>query len=514
MPSTPSANGTVVTANGGTITDTHYNNWTLSNGQVAVNGVVDPTTANVIELAYVNGSVWQENAGDLWWAKSSPGGTWLPANGTPVSPLFVSIGPISANDTVATAPGQTITDASHNVWSLSAGGQVVTDGVVDPATAKVIELAYVNGQLWQENASHLWWAKSSPGAPWLPAPGTSTSPLPASGIVSANNTVVMLSGQITDANHNTWSISAHGQVVVNGVADPTTANVIALAYENGQLWQENSSDLWWTKSKPSDIWQPAHGTSASPIPTRLWVGGGGNAAGNPANWSPAGVPQPGDTLQIAGGKTINVMGNDLAGDTLTVTGTGSAGPRVTINASHKAQLNLQDYNAPVTLNVSDTVSLNAISQYGLDASGGTIQFIGNNALGHSSVLNATLSGSATVLLAGSPGEGASAEINGAAGPNLTFSLQGLASMQIDHPGQFAGALNLSGNTPPFGTVLLAGLTATRGTLMSGVLSLFNGNQLVEHVRVGGYTANLGLDQTSAGVILNQTHSGSIPLTIA
>src|ERR1700748_592322 len=106
MPNTSSANDTVVTVNGSTITDVHHNVWTLDNGQVEVNGVVDPTTANVIELAYVNGQVWQRNASNLWWPKSSPDASWLPAYGTPVSPLFFSTSPVSANDTAATVPGQ------------------------------------------------------------------------------------------------------------------------------------------------------------------------------------------------------------------------------------------------------------------------------------------------------------------------------------------------------------------------------------------------------------------------
>ncbi len=520
MSNTLSANDTVVTINGGTITDASGNHWTLDNGQVQVNGVVDLTTANVIELAYVNGRIWQKNASNLWWAKSNPGGHWLPTYGTLVSPLFASTSPVSANDTVATAVGQTITDAHHNVWSISAGGQVVTDGIVDPTTANVIELAYVNGQVWQENANNLWWAKSIPGNTWQPTYGTLVNPLSTSQPVSANNTIVSeFSGQtITDAHHNTWSISAQGQVVVNGTVDPTTANVITLAYENGRIWQENISDLWWAKSNPGDNWLPANGTSASPIPTRLWVGGSDNAAANPANWSPAGVPQPGDTLQIGNGATINVTGNDLAGDTLNVINSGSA---VTVNAKDSAQLDFSIPFSGVNLNVADTATLNVSAVHGvLNASGGTIQFIGTTQLGASRViLNDNLTGTATVALSGAQGEGTFVEVNGAAGSGLTFNLQSVVELQIDHPDQFASALTIGGGTP-LETVLLAGLTATNGDLMNGVLSLFNGNQLVDQVRVGGNTAMLTLDQTSAGVLLDQNHIGlggstisAIPLTV-
>ncbi|MGD0104567.1 MAG: glycoside hydrolase family 16 protein, partial [Rhodopila sp.] len=69
-----SANDTVViAASGGTMTDATGNDWTItSSGQVAVNNLADATTANVIELAYVNGTIWQENSSDLWWGKTSP----------------------------------------------------------------------------------------------------------------------------------------------------------------------------------------------------------------------------------------------------------------------------------------------------------------------------------------------------------------------------------------------------------------------------------------------------------
>ncbi|HWE31500.1 MAG TPA: hypothetical protein VHB97_26045 [Polyangia bacterium] len=39
----------------------------------------------MIELAYVNGSIWQENASQLWW--QYVGGGWSPSDGTSVSPL-------------------------------------------------------------------------------------------------------------------------------------------------------------------------------------------------------------------------------------------------------------------------------------------------------------------------------------------------------------------------------------------------------------------------------------------
>lgn len=92
-------------------------------------------------------------------------------------------------------------------------------------------------------------------------------------MVSANNTVLTGSStggafphSITDAAGNVWTITLGGQVAVNGVVDPTTARVTALAYENGVIWQENADQLWWSKTNPSARWSPTYGTSRSPIP--------------------------------------------------------------------------------------------------------------------------------------------------------------------------------------------------------------------------------------------------------
>ncbi len=268
----PSANDTVVKAGStAAIVDASGNTWTIDNAQVAVNGAVDTTTANVTELAYVNGEVWQENASKLWWGKTSPSAAWSPAAGTATSPLPASAPKPSANDTVVKA-GSTaaITDASGNTWTITAGGQVAMNGTADTTTANVTELAYVNGEVWQENGSDLWWGKTSPTAAWSPAAGTATSPLPAStgSKASANDTVVKAgaAGTIVDASGNKWTITSAGQVAVNGTADTTTAKVIELAYVNGEVWQENASDLWWGKTSPTAAWSPAAGTSTSPLP--------------------------------------------------------------------------------------------------------------------------------------------------------------------------------------------------------------------------------------------------------
>jgi hypothetical protein len=121
------------------ITDASGNAWTIaSNGQVAVNGTADTTTANVTELGYVNGTVWQENSNNLWWSETSPTGSWSPSAGTATSPLpaTVTIAPNSSSATVSqsqisvaatSGTNMLFVTGSNDVVSLSGGSNTVTD---------------------------------------------------------------------------------------------------------------------------------------------------------------------------------------------------------------------------------------------------------------------------------------------------------------------------------------------------------------------------------------------------
>nr|WP_294514059.1 hypothetical protein [uncultured Rhodopila sp.] len=341
---TPSANDTVVLAGSkAAITDASGNLWTItSGGQVAVNGTTDATTANVTELAYVNGTIWQENASKLWWGETKPNDSWAPAAGTATSPLPAApvTPPVvtppatktpSANDTVVLAGSKAaITDASGNLWTITSTGQVAVNGTTDAATANVTELAYVNGTIWQENASKLWWGETKPNDSWAPATGTATSPLPATPPVvtppvvtppatktpSANDTVVVAGSKaaITDASGNLWTITSGGQVAVNGTTDATTAGVTELAYVNGTIWQENSNKLWWGETKPNDSWAPAAGTATSPLPAA------------PITPPPAVSASPNDTVVLAGSAAAIT---DVSGHEWTIT----AGGQVAINGA-------------------------------------------------------------------------------------------------------------------------------------------------------------------------------------
>ncbi len=347
----PSANDTVVMA-GSTksLVDAAGNVWTItSGGQVGVNGTADTTTSGVTELAIVNGTIWQENASGLWYGKTSPTAGWTAGTATsplpaptppvttpPVTPPPVTVIP-SANDTIVLA-GSTaaITDAAGNKWTITSGAQVAVNGTADATTANVTELAIVNGTIWQENASGLWWGETSPAAGWTG--GTATSPLPATPPVttppvitppvitppatvtsSPNDTVVMArtTAAITDASGNQWTITAGNRVAMNGTADLTTANVTELAYVKGAVWQENGSGQWFDKTSSTAAW--SSGTATSPLPPTTTIA----QSQTSATISASGI----EVVATAGAHMVFISGSNdivsLSGGKDSITDTGS-----------------------------------------------------------------------------------------------------------------------------------------------------------------------------------------------
>jgi hypothetical protein len=178
---TPSTNGAAVTTTAGVITDSFGNTWTLTTtAQVAVNRVTDSTTLNVAEIRYVNGIIWHKNTSNNWYCKSAPWNSWAgptstdptqaaTANLYPGQSLNYSLSSESPDQTVVTPGSGTITDANGSTWSINSAGQIVKDGTVDPTIANVVELAYVNHTIWQENSADLWWSWN--GTSWQPTNG-------------------------------------------------------------------------------------------------------------------------------------------------------------------------------------------------------------------------------------------------------------------------------------------------------------------------------------------------------
>lgn len=145
-------------------------------------------------------------------------------------------GGVSASPSTILAGATTgLNDASGNRWSITSGGQVAVNGVVDTTTSGVTEMAWVSPLMWHLNTSGLWFSKSSPTAAWTPAAGTTTSPLVTTPTVGINpitgpapNTPFVISGPL--ANYATAPALTYSDNAGAAVALPSGSTVTTSAF--------------------------------------------------------------------------------------------------------------------------------------------------------------------------------------------------------------------------------------------------------------------------------------------
>lgn len=140
------------------IVDVGGSTWTVNAGVVYRNGAKAAFSAGVEWLLYLNGKIYQGTAAG-WWFWNGTGWTITP------DPRVTS-----ANRTEIGADGLLV-DANHNVWTIH-NGVVYENGAPAGSTAKVTNLVYDNGHIWQENSFHNWyewngssWPSSAPPVP-------------------------------------------------------------------------------------------------------------------------------------------------------------------------------------------------------------------------------------------------------------------------------------------------------------------------------------------------------------
>lgn len=132
------------------------------------------------------------------------------------------------------------------LWGLAAttasGNVIYHNGVIDPITSNVILLLYYNHVVYQENSANNWWSWTSNA--WLATTD------PRSTVSPSGTTVTTVGPIITDSGLNHWALvtsSSQGlQITLNSTLQTITNNVIELLYYNGVVYQENSSNNWWS----------------------------------------------------------------------------------------------------------------------------------------------------------------------------------------------------------------------------------------------------------------------------
>ena len=265
---------------------------------------------------------------------------------------------------------------------------------------------------------------------------------------------------------------------------------------------------------------------------RVWLGARGDRAANPGNWSPKGVPQPGDALAMTQG-TMSIKDDDLAGNQLLI-GTPAAATSETLNLSHHADVAAtiaQQSGATVTVNVkgADALSIDTIfpssgrftvnlahharltedtamtfSSVVVNGEKGARLLAGDNFLqGSFFTANVPVQGG-NFTARSAQGVGSVVEFAGAVHGTTTSASgdpgRGVgSSIVIDQPERFNGSVALD----QFGGVTLAGITgATSYDLKGDLLEIFRNDDVIatlNNLTIPAGANDFQVAQTAGGV---------------
>ena len=278
------------------------------------------------------------------------------STGTTTSPLPAATTPDAGTNAHPDTVGQrhggdwhhaAITDASGNIWTITSGGQVAVNATAEPTTAKVIELAYVNSASLAGERQRPVVGQDQPKRVMGTRRGHQRQPA-ARGVPKRYDVDCRIDRRDHRLQRQHLDVTSGGQVAVNGTADTTTANVTELAYVNGEVWQENASNLWWGKTSPTAV-----------------VGTGGGHQHQPAAGSDHhrpwldqrhGQPERGLGGATSGTNMMFISGSNdivtLSGGTNTVTDTGTGNTYI-LPAAGKGKVT---FTSDI-LNTGDTLDL-------------------------------------------------------------------------------------------------------------------------------------------------------------
>lgn len=296
---------------------------------------------------------------------------------------------------------------------------------------------------------------------------------------------------------------------------------------------------------------------------RHWLGGrGGNQASNPANWTPTGAPQPGDTLTMNRG-TMNITGSPLGADELLVTGDakvtlrnsvgdhlriGTPGPTridVEVNLTNTSDIHIAHGYDNLEINASgvnhlDLTTLSratagsaeihnsgtlvgSVNSWGtfLRIDGGTFYNVNSSGGrdGNQTTVNANVAGVGVWTVDTYHAPTGKLEFMQSVSADQTVHMGsglGYGVLQIDQPSTFRANVEWAGEQSVIDLVKLAA-DSYKYDPAAGVLDFYRGNDIVDVLRinpspaadsfVGPYTVAQGTSAGSAGVEIYSTNFG-------
>jgi len=174
-----------------------------------------------------------------------------------ISPQGSIIPTESAQGTTLNTASGAIHDAAGIAYSLVAnppnGFQVNHGGVTD--SSNVVLLLYWDHQVWQQTSTNSWFYWS--GSSWVAGtdPRIVASESPEGMTINGPGNTIFASqtpGSVAGATLDEWTINSSAQMVLNGVANGSTANVMQAYYHNHTVFIQQSSGNafgspgWWS----------------------------------------------------------------------------------------------------------------------------------------------------------------------------------------------------------------------------------------------------------------------------
>ena len=273
---------------------------------------------------------------------------------------------------------------------------------------------------------------------------------------------------------------------------------------------------------------------------RTWLGGPGNSATNPANWSPAGVPAAGDSLTMTTGTmNVDLTNFDLTGQ-LTVNGfaivnlaaatmcpisTGFDANTLAVNMRGRVSTSINQGGGSTTVNVAGawygTIDQTSIPGSGhLTVNGGLFVNNGTSLIGpdgSTATIGSVVLGTGAFTVTNFHGGTGILEFLNAVGPGQTVTLQsgqlGQAVLIINNVSTFLGKVVLQGNPGNPGEVSVIRINNLFGvdsySFNSGILSLWDTGLVVETLPLTSATA-FNVVKTSATSVAIYVGGGTPP----
>ena len=464
--STVSPNGTYKTGPGASVTDAQGVVYIINgNGQITINGKVDPTTARVDALGFFNGQVWQKNGDNSWYSKTSAAATWAnfpPGGGNPM-PVPAALGNDLGVLASSGAPYNQFYDTHGNLWQINAARQIVIDGQVDATTARVVEMALINGRVWQENADGDWYSKMKPSDTWTSA-------------VRADPALAALTGA------ETWVGGSAGNNPLVGAnwskgAVPTPDRNLTMTAGVMNLGAGNLSGETLTITGERPYTSPSSFAvfEANAPVINMTAGGSLRLA----------IPQ-----QTANAVKVNVTGGKAA---LDVYDSGPGSPDVIVTADKLSSVLL-----------SGRLTFGQVTEHG-----GTVlmngEFFGG---GVNVLLDSNLAGFGRLDIGSSQSASGVLEVTGSVGADITIAVKGEPGRSVSSRVTLDSGLADHGTvTLEYSTLVLKNLGAIDSmSYKNSLLSLYKGNTLVEAVKVAGVSDLASYGSNGSNGVLNFAYS--------